>query len=347
MKNETRLQFNELKREVASANQVQDVTEKFNLVPVVEQRLTEQLQESSEFLKKINITPVIEQKGQKLGLGIGSPIASRINTDEKERDTVYPGQLGGDDYDCKQTNSDTHLSYRTLDAWATMPNFKVLYRKALIKRMALDRVMVGWNGTHAATETDRAAYPLLEDVNVGWHEKVRLHAPERLMGYDSTGAATTDEYTIGEGGVYATLDAMAFDMVSNLLEPWYQGGDDLVLIVGRELWVNHGLSLYNSNVATTEKNALQILMATQAVAGLPTVTVPFFPARGMVITSYDNLSVYFQSGAVRRAVIDNPKRDRVEEYLSSNDAFVVEDYGKYAGVRPGAIKLKNAAGEWV
>jgi hypothetical protein len=111
--------------------------------------------------------------------------------------------------------------------------------------------------------------------------------------------------------------------------------------------VNHGLTLYNDNRTATEKNALQVWFAKEAVAGLPTVTVPFFPARGLVVTSYDNLSIYFQTGAVRRAIIDNPKRDRVEEYLSSNDAYVVEDYGKFGAVRSGAVKLKNAEGAWV
>ena len=50
---------------------------------------------------------------------------------------------------------------------------------------------------------------------------------------------------------------------------------------------------------------------------------------------------------MRRAIVDNPKRDRVEEYLSSNDAYVVEDYGKLGGVRAGAIKLKATNGAWV
>jgi P2 family phage major capsid protein len=212
--------------------------------------------------------------------------------------------------------------------------------------MALDRIMTGWNGTNAAPETDRTANPLLQDVNIGWLEKVRKNAPSRMMGYASDGTATTDEFTIGDGGDYGTLDALAFDVMSNLLDPWHIGGDDLVLIIGRELWVNHGLTLYNDNRAATEKNALQVWFANEAIGGLRTVTVPFFPPRGLVITSYDNLSIYFQTGAVRRAIIDNPKRDRVEEYLSSNDAYVVEDYGKFAAVRAGCIKLKDRAGEW-
>ena len=213
--------------------------------------------------------------------------------------------------------------------------------------MALDRIMIGWNGTNAANETDRANNPLLQDVNIGWLEKVRRNSSKNFMGYDSTGNETDDDFTIGEGGKYNTLDALVFNAMSDLLDPWYQGGDDLVLIIGRELWVNHGLTLYNDNRVATERNALQTWFANEAIAGLPTVTVPFFPARGLVITSYDNLSIYYQAGAVRRAIIDNPKRDRVEEYLSSNDSYVVEDYGKFAGVRGDAIKLKNTAGEWV
>lgn len=348
MNNDTRIKFNQIKKETASANQVLDVSEKFNLTPSVEQKLVEQMGESSDFLKQINIIGVGEQKGQKLGLGVGSPVASRTNTDTKERETAYVGSLEPNDYEAKQTNFDTHISYRTMDAWAKFPDFARRYRLAVLKRVALDRLMIGWNGlSNTANDTDKAANPLLQDVNIGWLERARLNAPQRLMGYDSTGTETTDEYTIGEGGLYNTLDTLAFDMLSNLLDPWHQGGDDLILIVGRELWVNHGLTLYNQSTAATERNALQIWLANQAVAGLPTVTVPFFPNRGAVITSYDNLSIYFQLGAVRRAMIDNPKRDRVEEYLSSNDAYVIEDLGKFAGVRPEAIKLKSPTGAWV
>ena len=347
MKNQTRILFNKLKQEAAVSNGVPDVTEKFNLSPSIEQRLTERVQESADFLGKINIVGVTEQKGQKLGLGVGSPIASRTDTNNKERETAYVGSLVPDEYDCKQTNFDTHIGYRTLDMWAALPEFNKLYRKGIIKRMALDRIMVGWNGTSAAVETDRVNNPLLQDVNIGWLEKVRRNSPKNFMGYDSQGNVSSDEFTIGDGGKYNTLDALVFNAMSDILDPWYQGGDDLVLIIGRELWVNHGLTLYNDNRAATERNALQTWFANEAIAGLPTVTVPFFPARGLVITSYDNLSIYYQTGAVRRAIIDNPKRDRVEEYLSSNDAYVVEDYGKFAGVRGDAIKLKNTVGEWV
>lgn len=347
MKQITREKFNRLKTNVAQSNQVQDVGEKFTVLPSVEQKITEQMGHSSAFLGEINIVPVTEQKGQKLGLGVGSPIASRTDTKDRERETSYVGSLNPDEYECKQTNFDTHIEYRKLDAWAIHTDFERLYRKGVMQRMALDRIMIGWNGTSAAASTDREVNKLCQDVNIGWLEKHRQNSPARFMGYDSDGAINTDEFKVGEGGNYPTLDALAFDVTQSLLDEWHVSGDDLVLIVGRELWVNHGLTLYSDNRTATERNALQTWFANEAIGGLKTVSIPFFPSRGLVVTSYDNLSIYYQTEAVRRAIIDNPKRDRVEEYLSSNDAYVIEDHGKFGAVRSGAIKLKNDAGEWV
>ncbi|WP_172835410.1 P2 family phage major capsid protein, partial [Escherichia coli] len=48
----------------------------------------------------------------------------------------------------------------------------------------------------------------------------------------------------------------------------------------------------------------------------------------ILVTSWSNLSIYYQEGGRRRSILDNPKRDRVETYESSNDAFVIEDLGK-------------------
>ena len=51
-------------------------------------------------------------------------------------------------------------------------------------------------------------------------------------------------------------------------------------------------------------------------------------------------------GLKLRGVKGAAQRDRVEEYLSSNDAYVVEDYGKFCGVRDGAILLPDGEGDW-
>ena len=50
------------------------------------------------------------------------------------------------------------------------------------------------------------------------------------------------------------------------------------------------------------------------------------------ITRLDNLSIYWQEGTRRRTIVDNAKRDRIENYESSNEAYVVEDHGAMAVV---------------
>ena len=41
----------------------------------------------------------------------------------------------------------------------------------------------------------------------------------------------------------------------------------------------------------------------------------------------ENLAIYYQEGGRRRTITDNAKKDRIENYESSNDAYVVEDFG--------------------
>ena len=38
------------------------------------------------------------------------------------------------------------------------------------------------------------------------------------------------------------------------------------------------------------------------------------------------MSIYFLADSRRRQVLDNPKRDRIENYESVNEDFVVEDF---------------------
>ena len=64
--------------------------------------------------------------------------------------------------------------------------------------------------------------------------------------------------------------------------------------------------------------------------GLPSFSVPFFPVNGVVVTSWDNLSIYFQDSSWRKQTVDNPKRSRVEDYNSRNEGYVIEQLEKFA-----------------
>lgn len=59
---------------------------------------------------------------------------------------------------------------------------------------------------------------------------------------------------------------------------------------------------------------------------LQAIRAPYFPANALMITRLDNLSIYWQENTRRRSIIDNTKRDRIENFESVNEAYVVEDY---------------------
>jgi hypothetical protein len=57
------------------------------------------------------------------------------------------------------------------------------------------------------------------------------------------------------------------------------------------------------------------------MGGLQAVRAPSFPANAVLITRLDNLSIYWQEDTRRRSVIDNPKRDRIENFESVNEGM--------------------------
>lgn len=324
MRNNTRLAFNAYLETLASLNSVPSATAKFTVSPTVQQTLESKIQENSGFLGRINIIGVMEQKGEKLGLGVGGPIAGTVDTAAQDRTTTDPTDLGSSGYECTQTNYDTHLTYAKLDMWAKFPDFQVRVRDAIVKRQALDRIMIGFNGTSRAATSNKVANPLLQDVNKGWLQHYREEAAARVM--DEVVAAS-GQVRIGAAGDYKNIDALVYDAVNNLIESWYREDTELVAILGRDLLADKYFPLVNADLAPTEQIATDLIISQKRVGGLPAVRVPFVPAGTILITRLDNLSLYWQEGARRRTVLDNAKRDRIENYESSNDAYVVEDFG--------------------
>lgn len=323
MRNATRVLFNEYRARIAHLNGVPDTSASFSVDPAIQQTMEQKIQESSAFLTAINMPIVVDQLGQKIGLGVSGPSASRTDTTTKSRATRDITAMDPNGYHCVKTNFDTHLSYAKLDAWARHKAFQNMVRDAVLKRQALDRIMVGWNGTHAAADTSLEQNPLLQDVNKGWLQKMRERAANRVI---REGAAAGSKVRIGKGGDYANIDAAVFDLVT-ALEPWFQDDTELVAVVGRGLLHDKYFPLVNNSDAATEKVATDIIMSQKRVGGQRAVTVPFFPAGTVMLTRLDNLSIYVQEGSRRRHIKEAPERDRVEFYESSNEDYALEDYG--------------------
>ena len=324
MQNPTRLKFNAYVAAIAALNGVASATEAFTIAPSVQQTLETKVQESSAFLSAINMIGVREMQGAKLGLGTNGTIASRTNTANADRVPRDVSAIDGTGYQCYKTDFDTAIPYALLDAWAKFPDFQTRLRDVIVKQQALDRLMIGFNGVTAAADTNRALNPLLQDVNIGWLQILRTQAPTRVM--DHGAAAGT--ITVGANGDYTNLDALVYDAYQTMVDPWHREAPGLVAIVGRGLMHDKLFPLVSDQSAPTEQLAADIVRSQRRLGGLPGISAPFMPANTVLVTSLDNLSIYWQESARRRHVIDNPRRDRIENFESSNDAYVVEDFGK-------------------
>lgn len=343
MRNETRQKFNEFTGQVAKLNAITSAMVQFNVQPSVQQTLETKMQESVAFLSMINMVPVDELKGQKVGIGISSTIAGRTNTDSKDRQPNNPAALYDHNYECAQTNYDTMIGYAQLDSWAKFPDFQTRIRDAIITRQGLDRIMIGWHGTSAAPDTDRDENPLLQDVNIGWLQHIRTDAPAQVMSEGTEGSGKI--YVDTTDGDYKNLDALVFDAVNELIKPWFQDDTDLVVICGRKLLSDKYFPIINDASDNQNKLAGQVLVSQKQIGGLKAVRVPFFPEDALLITKLSNLSIYWQDGARRRHIEEEPKRNRIVNYESSNDAYVVEDYDCAALVENIVMGPNPAPGE--
>lgn len=324
MRKETRQQYNRYAAQIARLNGAESAAQAFAVEPSVQQKLEQRMQESSAFLNSINVLGVNELVGQKVGVGVSSTTAGRTNTDSNDRNPRNISDTAGQGYHCQFTEFDTSLPYSLLDAWAHQPNFQPMIRDAILKQQALDRIMIGFNGTSIAAETDRTANPLLQDVNKGWLQKYREHAPERVM---TEVVNASGKVNVGAGADYENLDALVFDARQSLLDSWHRRSPELVVLVGDDLLHDKYFPLVNDNQAPTEKLAADMIISQKRMGGLQAVSVPFIPDGTLMVTSLRNLSLYYQIGGRRRHLIENPKRSRVENYESSNEDYVVEDYG--------------------
>lgn len=330
MRNETRELFNAYCDRQAELNGVHPDTVRdgkaFSIDPTIQQKLNDKQQEDSSFLNAINIASVDELKGEALGLGIGEPLASRTNTSTTDRAPVDPSGMEADQYECAQTNSDTAIKYKKLDQWAKFADFQVRISNQIRRRQALDRILVGFNGTHAAAATNRGTYPRLQDVNIGWIEKVILRNNGARALLEGPKDVEAGKIVIGPTGDYKNVHALVKDACHGLLPEWADADSEMVAILGRDILHDIYFPLVNQNLQPTETLAADLLISAKTIGGRKAVSVPGMRPDGIFITRLDNLSIYEQDGKRRRTVVDNAKRDQVETYESSNDAFVIEDF---------------------
>lgn len=318
--------YAKLQLAIAESYGVELATAMFSVEPSIAQELNDAITAKSDFLERINVIGVTEIKGEKVFIGVSGPVTGRTNTKTKDREAKDASALDHTTYELHSTESDVGLPYAKIDAWAKFPDFHQRYSAAVQKQIALDRIMVGFHGTHAAADTDITEYPMLQDVNKGWLQQAREQIPAQVLKQGKEAG----KVTLGEGGDYANLDALVHD-TKQMVDERLRDGGDLVAIIGTDLLAHDKAKLYSKQGDTpTEKERIEEAQVIATYGGLPAFTVPYFPVNAVLVTSFDNLSIYHQDSSWRKQTIDNPKRSRVEDYNSRNEGYVIEQLEKFA-----------------
>ncbi|MFA0810838.1 phage major capsid protein, P2 family [Microbulbifer epialgicus] len=333
---------------MAATYGVESVSEEFSVQPSVAQELSDAIVESHEFLQKINVLPVEQIKGEKILGSVTGLVGKRTDTENEDRQTSEVLSLGSKKYELFSTEFDTHIRWVTIDSWAKFPDLSKRYGEWVRKAIALARIRTGWLGTHAAElKTDKASYPNGEDVNKGWLQLCREYDGGSHWFDGSEGTQAANKIRIGAGGDFENLDS-AIHALKQMINPLHRGAKDLVAIVGEDLIAEEKAALYKAlGQKPSEKERIEKEVVTKVYPGLPIVTdVAFFPARGIFITSLDNLSIYFQSDSWRREVANAPKRKRVEDYNCVNEGYVLEDEEKTAGLEFANVQLPDGNDGW-
>lgn len=339
MKAITRQKYTALHSGLAQSYGVQNVTEQFTIEPSVEQHLQDKIVEQSTFLPKINVISVEQMKGQNILGSASGRVSGRTDTSgDKERTPRNLLGMDVNEYELFQTNSDVYMKYALLDAWAKFHDFNERYTRYVQEAVANDRELIGWHGITAAVDTDIVANPLLQDVNKGWLQYMREKRVANLLVEGGAAGAIK----IGAGGDFTSIDHIVSDLKQGI--PKYLR-KDLVVLIGDELVGTETTGLYK----TISDDPVKKLAATDSLSlfgGLPWDTPSNFPGRGLVITPYKNLSIYVQSGTWRRNLKDKPEKDRVEDYNSRNEGYVVENTEAFVGVEFENVKLPDGEGGW-
>lgn len=304
-----------------------------------EERLLGAVQESVDFMSLINMPLVTDIAGEKVFAGMQQTITGR-KASGRYRRNINPA---GAKYTCAPTDSGVIVPWHLADTWARMGDqFMALYAQFVQRQIALDQLMIGWNGTSVADSSDPSAHKLLEDVNTGWLQWMRTNLAKNIL----TGGKTADKIKVGTDATadYTSLDHLAYDLRQGL-DPVHRQRTDLVLMVGADIIAKEADAAGKMHGRTpTERAAMKQMDLMGSFGGLPAVIPPQFPARGCVITTYSNLSIYTQTDSMRRGFKDDDELAGLVDSYYRNEAYVVEDETLFVGIEPANVVLEGDKG---
>lgn len=302
---------------------------KFSLDTENEQLLQLALLASDWMLQRITLMTTRETNGYAYRLGDNT-----IHTGRKLEGRYQKRvRTKGTQFTLIPTDTYFNLPYDEMailaNANPTDKRLSIMMSELLHRLVALDMLRIGFNGKVIAGETDSEACPNGEDVNIGWHQLAKLE--------DKSNQVLTDTITLGQGGDFAHIDALANHLIETKLPKELRYDPSLVVMVGADLAAHHRLNLFNPYYTPADLSGAQML--TDRVAGRFAFTPAFMPSKRLVVTTFDNLHIYTQadSGRLSGGFVD--ESSSYETGYLRNEGYALGDVKMYAAADEEAITL--------
>ncbi|WP_145507685.1 phage major capsid protein, P2 family [Yersinia hibernica] len=322
---------------------------RFSISPPQETALRLALMDENWFLPLITTRDVAQIRGQVIDVGNPGVFTGR---DPNQRFTKDVG-LSGNIYQLYPTDSCARLPWALMSDWihsgTTDDEFIQLVAEFTLRTFANDMMRVGFNGTSAAPITSLTEHPNGEDINIGWHQIAKnfdtshanLATPEqdRIPGFTQRVINPGDgELTIGENGIFKTLDALASWLISTTIPQQFQNDPSLVLLIGADLVAAEQFRLFQAAGKPTENIAAQMLANT--VTGRRVYVAPFLPGKRIVATTLANLHLYTQRGHQYRRAEHIQDRMGFENAWWRNQGYALGHPMMYGAIDEAAITIE-------
>ncbi|MFA9499910.1 phage major capsid protein, P2 family [Mannheimia sp. E30BD] len=305
----------------------------FNVNPTEAAELAGNIQQQSDFLSKINVIGVVNVKGRKIFGATEKAITGRKQNGRH----LASIEASENTYELHETDTGVLIPWEYFDNLAGLGVDRLMAGIAQFvnQQTALDMCQIGWFGERVSPTTSDKE---LKDVNIGWLKLLETKRPANV--YKGKGSSGQEKIKIyGADAEFSCLDELALDLRQGL-DPRHQNRNDLVFLVGRELAAKESKIISKQHgLKPTERAALGSKTLLGSFGGMEGLTPPNFPAKGAVVTTLENLSIYYQKTSVRRSLRnDEDKKGYVNSYYR-NEGYVVEDYGLMTAIKADNVEF--------
>ncbi|MDP8173672.1 phage major capsid protein, P2 family [Pasteurella skyensis] len=304
----------------------------FNITIPQAHELGNNIQQRADFLSKINHILVKDLKGIKIHGAPEKGITGRVKGG-RHLATLSHDENG---YELFETDSGVLVPWQVFANFGSLGN-KLFsdYAQYVQRQIALDRLKIGWNGKEVVGTTSADD---LSDVNKGWLTLLKEQKPANIL----TGGATDNQIKIfGANADFDNLDELALDLKQGL-DTRHQNRTDLVFLVGSDLACAESNIVAKKYALTpSEKAVIGSHNLMGSFGGMSAITPPNFPAKGAVVTTYDNLSIYMQKDTVHRRFSDDEDKKGLVDSFLRYEGYVVEDNGLMTAVEAENVVIQK------